>query len=238
MVKGYAIQFILTVFLLSFSVFSRAEEAGQQSVEFSQLFGSGKKYVHAFVSSDLGYTDNVYFTSEDMKSDLFSSLTMGLGVGYPASDPQAPSTQSAAGFLDSEGNNIFQSFLLYVTDITKYNKYEDNDSQNYLSEGIVRFSLKGGLRSDFSHQESQSIDSTLINNSIEENRYRSITQSCRILYNGNENFHVSLDFFETSIKFEEDSNSFQNRDTTTYKTGFFLPSPRSFRCHWYFQATT
>ncbi len=126
-----------------------------QRLAASEVFGMRTGYVHPFVSVGGFYTDNLFNTPEDRRSEYVAVISPGIWVAVPGSrqrllDLEARTRNTAPGGLDltrfrTDGERRFQGYGLYRADIRKHQRFPEEETTNHQVEGLLQANLRGGL---------------------------------------------------------------------------------------------
>ena len=118
-----------------------------------EIVGVRSGYVHPFLSIGGFYTDNLFQSEKDEKSDTVAIITPGIWFASPATRQkliEVDTMNTAPGGLAlsrfrTDTNRRFQGYALYRADIREHDKYTDENRTDHRVEGSFKVSLKGGL---------------------------------------------------------------------------------------------
>ncbi len=118
-----------------------------------EVLSARSGYVHPFLSVGGFYTDNLFQTDGNEKSDTVAIITPGVWFALPATRQKlievntlntAPGGLALSRFR-TETNRRFQGYALYRADIREHDKYTEENRTDHRAEGSFKVSLRGGL---------------------------------------------------------------------------------------------
>jgi polysaccharide biosynthesis protein VpsM len=119
----------------------------------AEVFGIRTGYLHPFLSVGEFFTDNLFNTPDDRRSEFVTVISPGIWVAVPGSRQpliDIDTRNTAPGGLEvtrfrTEGERRFQGYGLYRADIRKHRNFSEEETTNHRVEGLLQANLRGGL---------------------------------------------------------------------------------------------
>lgn len=192
------------------------------SISSGELYSSRSGYLHPFVSVGGLYTDNLFNTENDEKSDWVTVVTPGIWLARPASRQKlavintlntAPGGLALSRFLPEDDRRL-QTYALYRADIREHDKYTSENRIDHRVEGMVRLALRGGLTFELAdvyevNRDPYGTGGTL---SRELDKYTSNLFTTMFSYKLTPKFSVRADYGHYFLDYDETRNEYRNRE--------------------------
>lgn len=204
------------------------------------VFGRKGGYLHPFLGITEYYTDNVFNTSEDEKSDFVTVISPGIWLTLPHIYERLlkidTSNVAPGGFTLSrykpEYFRRYQTYLFYTADIEKFSKYSSEDTVNHKAEGLLQYNFRGGLSAEMIDQFIKSHDARGTGLSTELDKFRSNLINVILTYDLSDRLRFRMDYANFLVDYEASRNDFRDRDDNAVsgyvfykfkpKTSFFI----------------
>jgi polysaccharide biosynthesis protein VpsM len=195
----------------------------------SDVFGKKGGYVHPFLSVTEFYTDNVFYSKNDKKSDFATVISPGIWFTVPGIYEKLliadTSILSPGGFSLSrykpETFKRYQTYLFYNADIELYSKEPSGNIVNHKLEGLLQYNLRGGLTFELIDQFLASHDLRGTGISQELDKYRTNMANFIVTYNAGERFMLRLDYANYFADYTAFRNGFRDRNDNTVSAYVF-----------------
>ncbi len=196
-----------------------------------EVLGTRSGSVHPFLSVGGFYTDNLFETNGNKKSDKVAVITPGIWFALPEMRQkliEVDTMNTAPGGLAlsrfrTEGTRRFQGYALYRADIRKHDKYSDDDRTDHRAEGSFKVNLRGGLSLEM-------LDVYEINrdpygtggtpdrklDKFDANLYKTI-----LVYQFTPKTSLRLDYGNYYLDYDKDRNQYRNRSDNTVSAYLF-----------------
>lgn len=196
-------------------------EAGAQEGQgvTSDIFGQEGGILHPYIIVQEKWTDNLFTTQSDEKSDFVTTIAPGIWLAFPANREKLLSldtTTSASGGMKlsrikPEALRRFQTYFLYSPEVELYADHSDQDHFNHNAQGLFQYNLNNGLSFDiidiFKDREDISDDGT----SDTLYRYSSNLADFITTYDPSEKLTLRFDYSNYYLDYNEDVNDYRNR---------------------------
>lgn len=206
------------------------------------LFGGQGGYVHAGLTLQEVYTDNLYNVDSDKNSSFYTAISPAVWFSLPRKKEIpvsiAPNNTSAGGLAlqlkDNEGTDRYQAYALGGLDFEFYSEDEDLNTVNGLMEGLFRYNMRGGLSLQVVDRYTRDRDKYEVGSviGVTEEIFDSNIALATADWNITEKLRAKFEYSNFWLDYEEDINAFQDRadnvlDLYAYfnysvKTAFFL----------------
>ncbi len=173
----------------------------------------GSFEINPLLSLKEEYTDNVFNTNTDEKSDFSTTITPGLKVLFP------------------RRKKNYKLDLLFQADLERYHRYSSEDADNHKVTADFEIKFPAGLEIALSEKFIRNHDPRGVNLYEELDFYRNNIFNASIGYNLAERFKIRLEYTNNLIDYEADRNSFRDRTDNTiafYLYYKFLPKTSAF----------
>jgi hypothetical protein len=183
------------------------------------VFGKGG-FLHPFLAVTEYYTDNVFFTKDNRKSDFATIISPGIWLTVPHVYERLlhidTSNLSPGGFSLSryrpETFRRYQAYLFYNADIERYAKYSSENAVNHRAEGLFQYNLRGGLSVDLLDQFVASHDVRGTNITTSLDKFTSNLAGVTVSYDASYRFKFRVDYSNFLLHYVTRTNDFRNRD--------------------------
>ncbi len=192
------------------------------------VFGRGG-FLHPFLGITEYYTDNVFFTRDDRKSDFATIISPGIWLTVPHVYEKLlqidTSNLSPGGFslsrYKSETFKRYQAYLFYNADIEQYSKFSSQNAVNHRAEGFFQYNLRGGLSLDLLDQFIASHDVRGTNITTSLDKFRSNLVGATLNYDASDRFKFRMDYSNFFLDYNASINNFRDRDDNAISGYFF-----------------
>jgi polysaccharide biosynthesis protein VpsM len=208
----------------------------ERSSSDAEIFGKKGGYVHPFLSVTEFYTDNVFYSKNDKKSDFATVLSPGIWFTVPGVYEKLlladTSILSPGGFSLSrykpETFKRYQTYLFYNADIELYSRETSGNIVNHKLEGLLQYNLRGGMTFELIDQFLASHDLRGTGISQELDKFRTNLANFIVTYNVGERFMLRLDYANYFVDYTASRNDFRDRDDNTVSAYlFYLFRPKT-----------
>lgn len=208
----------------------------ERSASDAEMFGKKGGYVHPFLAVTEFYTDNVFYSKKDKKSDFGTVLSPGIWFTVPGVYEKLlvadTSVLSPGGFSLSrykpETFKRYQTYLFYNADIELYSKENSGNFVNHKLEGLLQYNLRGGLTFELIDQFLFSHDLRGTGISSELDKFRTNLANFVVTYNVGDRFMLRLDYANYFVDYTASRNGFRDRnDNTASAYLFYLFRPKT-----------
>jgi len=213
---------------LSLPAVGLAEE--EQDLDADDLFGGRGGYIHPYIIAAGLYDDNVNDTRANKISDYASILSPGIWIAVPGVRERSPSpatsprTAGGLGVVEDRGELLSRmgASLHYRSDMTRYEEATENDSDDQLIEGMLQYSLKGGLTFEAMNQyrDSHENPGQSISGAFED--YTSNLLGGRTTYTLGSRFRLRAEYSNFDVDYDGDANGSASRDRNDDKYSAYL----------------
>ncbi len=228
-------------FLVALS--STGPEAQPMGVEKGEVtagvFERKGGYIHPFLSLSGYWTDNVYNTNDDKKSDYVAVITPGIWFTVPRVKEQMPEVETLSivpggmtvGRLIQRYPRRYQTYLLYQADIEQFKKYSSENFINHKLEGMLQYNMRGGLSIDLLEQFLRSHDTRGTGLSRELDKFHTNLLGITLTYDTANRLQFRLEYKNYLVNYTQDRNDFRDRtdhSVSGYVFYKFLPKTSAF----------
>lgn len=156
--------------------------------------------VNPFLALTERFTDNVFDTNTDRKSDFSTVVTPGVQVIFP------------------RVKKNYHSEVILQADLERFNKYTSQNADNYKAMEMFEVKFPGGLELGVKDEFNRNHDPQGVNPGVELNFYRTNLAQASIGYNLFERFKVKLEYSNYFVHYDAEGNDFENRTDNTLAT--------------------
>ncbi|MCL4477415.1 MAG: outer membrane beta-barrel protein [Nitrospirae bacterium] len=157
----------------------------------------GALEINPFLALTERYTDNVFNTSSDLKSDFSTVITPGVQIIFPRVKKK------------------YHLELIYQADLERFNTFKSENANNHKAVGKFEVKFPGGLELAVSDEFIRNHDPRGINIGQELDFFRTNLASASAAYNLSDRFKVRLDYSNYLVDYEAGRNDFRNRTDNT-----------------------
>jgi len=201
----------------------------ERSSSDAELFGKKGGYVHPFLSVTEFYTDNVFYSKNDKKSDFATVLSPGIWFTVPGVYEKLlladTSILAPGGFSLSrykpETFKRYQTYLFYNADIELYSRETSGNIVNHKLEGLLQYNLRGGLTFELIDQFIASHDLRGTGIFQELDKFKTNMADLIVTYNAGERFMLRLDYANYFVDYTAFRNGFRDRNDNTVSAYVF-----------------
>ena len=205
------------------------------------LFGTKGGYFHPFISATALSSDNIYNSSSKI-SDWLTIYSPGIWLAAPALQEiflnLNTNNTSPGGHLQeldkAKSFSRYQSYALYVADISDYHNHSDLDNVKQSAEGFFQINLRGGLSIDLFDKFTSSQDpmGTIANSTLLD-KFKSNLLGVIADYDLTNKFRLRADYTNFNLKYDLVDN--QGRDRTDNSIATYLYYKYSDKTSLFFQ---
>lgn len=202
------------------------------------LFGGRTGHVHPFLSVSGFYTSNLFRTAFNERSDRYAIIAPGIWLALPARNQRfpefgtsntAPGGLSLSRFTMARERRV-QGYARYQANIRKYDRYQKEDRVDHLTQGMIKFSARGGLSLELADVYERNSDpygtggkTDDVLDTFDANLFNAILVSrlsSKIL--------MRADYGLYHLNYADDNNAYRDRDDNSYSGYlFFQATPRT-----------
>jgi hypothetical protein len=200
------------------------------------IFGRRSGYLHPFLSVTEYYTDNVFNTGDDKKSDFVTVISPGIWISIPhiyekllmiETSNMAPGGYTLSRYKP-EYFRRYQTYVFYNADIEEFSEFTSEDRVNHRLEGFFQYNLKGGISLEVVDQYLDSHDIRGTGISQEMDTFKTNLFHGIGTYNVSERFRLRFDYSHFSVNYDEERNDFRDRDDNSiYGYIFYKFKPKT-----------
>jgi len=159
--------------------------------------------VNPFLALTERYTDNVFNTSSDLKSDFSTVITPGVQVIFP------------------RVKKHYHGEIIFQADMERFNKYTSQNADDFKTLGTFDVKFPGGLEFEVKDEFIRNHDPQGVNPGTDLNFFRTNLALASVAYNLFERFKVKLEYSNYLVHYDADRNDFENRTDNTLATYVF-----------------
>jgi polysaccharide biosynthesis protein VpsM len=202
----------------------------EQRVTATEVFGIRTGYLHPFLSVGEFFTDNLFNTPDDRRSEFVTVISPGIWVAVPGSRQpliDIDTQNTAPGGLEvtrfrTEGDRRFQGYGLYRADIRKHRNFPEEETTNHRAEGLLQANLRGGLTLELLNIFEKNYESYGTGLTQEElNTFESNLMRFSAAYLVSPKLLLEADYGLFTIDFDSPRNRFRERDDNTASAALF-----------------
>ncbi|MBU4154459.1 MAG: outer membrane beta-barrel protein [Proteobacteria bacterium] len=183
-----------------------------------ELFGAKGGYFHPFVSVTASFSDNIY-NSNNKTSDWLMTYSPGIWLAVPASKDiilnLSTNNTSPGGHFQAINKvkrfSRYQTYAMYVADITDYNSHSDRDNAKQSVEGFFQVNLRSGLSIDMFDKFTDSQDPLGITGSTVAEEFKSNLFGVIADYDLTEKFSLRADYTNFDLNYDDVANEWRDR---------------------------
>ena len=209
-----------------------------QTLDATDLLGGRTGYIHPFLSLGGFYTSNLFRTPANEEADRYAVIVPGIWLSLPARKqkfPEIGTSNTAPGGLSlsrftMESERRVQGYALYQANILKHDRYPDEDRVDHRGQGMLKFSLRGGLSLEIADLYERNSDpygtggkTTRTLDTFDANLFNAIVVSRlspKVL--------LRADYGRYYLSYADAANAFRDRNDDSYAGYlFFQATPRT-----------
>jgi hypothetical protein len=175
--------------------------------------------IHPFLSIGGYYTDNVYNTRDNRKSDFGMVFSPGIYLALPGMRQRivpvgtsniAPGGANLTGFRPDSPRQL-QTYLYYRADIEQFASESSLNSVSHLAEGMAQWNLRGGLQLQFEDQLAYTHTQRGTGFTYGVDKYYANMAQLSAKYQISDKTLVRADFSNYYLHYVDDLNDFRDR---------------------------
>ena len=209
-----------------------------EHITSGEVFGGRTGYVHPFLSVGGFYTDNLFRTPDNEKSDWVTVISPGIWFSLPASHQKlleinmlntAPGGLAVSRFR-TESEQRFQGYALYRADIRNNDKYTDEDRTDHRGEGLFKISLRGGLSLELVdvYEVNQDPYGTGGTTDRKMDQYKANLFNAVLAWDVSPKLMLRADYGNYSLDYDAARNDYRNRTDNSYSLYvFYQATPKT-----------
>lgn len=188
------------------------------------IFERKKRYFHPFISVTTSFTDNIYNTKKDRKSDWVTVLSPGIWLSVPHTQKQLSlldtSVRSPGGFivesLRYEFFRRFMAYLFYQADIELYSRHSSENTVKHRVQARLDYRMVGGLSFTLSDEYLISHDDRGkgISNSLDKFHTNSFNAVVR--YDTGRKLMLKAAYSNFMVRYDASGSSFMKRTDNAF----------------------
>lgn len=192
-----------------------------KSKTMEDIFERGRSgyNIHPFISFSGYYTDNLFNTRDDKKSDFYTRLSPGIWLAFPwikeAGVSSQTDTGSPGGLLHSRFPARYpghiKTYLIYQADIERYTRNRSEDTTGHFLEGMVQYNFRNGLSIDVSDQFKKSYNERGTGAWFGLDKFISNYFSTVLSYEVGDRGMLRLDYTKYGLHYTASRNDFRDR---------------------------
>ncbi|RMG02165.1 MAG: hypothetical protein D6726_08125 [Nitrospirae bacterium] len=184
-----------------------------------EIFERKGGYFHPFLALGLYYTDNVFNTPDNEKSDIMLVITPGVWVSVPRvkhkllkirTENISPGGLELSLFREKFPRR-YQTYLLYRADIEQFKKYSSENTISHKLDGLFQYNFRGGLSIDLIDQFRKSHDLRGTGITSELDKFNSNLFNLVFTYDMSEKFKLRGEYSNFFIDYDAERNNFRDR---------------------------
>ncbi len=196
------------------------------------VFGTRKGFLHPFLAITGYYTDNVFYTKDNKKSDFATVITPGIWLTFPHVNERLlnidTSNLSPGGFSLSRYSpqtfKRYQTYLFYNADIELFSNNSSGNDISHTAGGLFQYNLRGGLSFEFADHLLFSHDarSTGISGvTTELDKFWNNLADFIVTYDSGDKFKFRIDYTNFILNYDASRNKFRDRVDNTFSSYIF-----------------
>jgi polysaccharide biosynthesis protein VpsM len=185
--------------------------------------------VHPFLAVGGYFTDNVYNSHDNRKSDFGYIISPGIYFSVPGMRQRivpvstlniAPGGANLTGFRPDSPRQL-QTYLYYRADIEAFANESSLNSVSHLAEGVVQYNFRGGLQLQVEDQFSYTHNQRGTGFSFGLDKYYANLAAFQAKYQISDKTLIRVDYSNYYVHFIDDENRFRDRDDHRASAYFF-----------------
>lgn len=207
---------------------SAAETSVKNTPITADIFGKRSGIFRPFISLTGYYTDNLFKTRDDKKSDFVTIVSPGLLISVPAlreitltdTSSISPGGFPSGRFIKRYPGRL-QSYLYYAADFESYSKHSSKDFVSHRAEAMLQYNFRGGISIDLFNQFKKSSDDWGTGEFFTRDEFLSNLFSLSASYEASDKTLIRFDYSNYNINFKDEQNNFRDR-TDNYLAGYLF----------------
>lgn len=202
----------------------------------SDIFEKRRRILHPFLSVTAMYTDNVFKTKKEKKSDFITVVSPGIWLAVPHAHERPPlidsSTISPGGFIIEgfrfEFYRRFQAYLSYQADIELYSRNSSENTVSHLVHGSLSYKLRGGLSFELRDEYVNARDDRGTGVSFEADEYFTNLFDAAVTFEPGTKTRLRVSYTNFLVDYDASPNSFRKRvDNAVSAAVFYRLRPKT-----------
>jgi len=201
-------------------------------LDFSSLFGDGN-HIHPFITLETTWSDNIFKTKDDTKSDTVIYTSPGIWFALPGAETKAISVETASespgGASLTRFNDMdmirYQTYFLYNPEFETYLDNTDQNDVNHKAEGYFLYNFAGGLSIELLDQFIASHDDIALG--LDNVNYNNNYLCGTLSYDVTEKLRLRMDYTQYDVNYESLANYKDRVDNTLSSYIFFKIQPKT-----------
>ncbi len=240
--KKNIFQLIFTVFLMALMIHTAFAEdtppVGQSKSRpvtdekgiSADIFGQKGGRFHPFLLLETIYTDNLFATDTDTRSDFITTIAPGIWFAFPANREKLLSidttTTSPGGLnlsrIKPAATRRYQTYFLYSPEFVMLSDYSKHNHVNHRAEGLLQYNLNSGLSFDLMDlfNERDEIAGNGITDTLY--RYRDNLLDFITTYDApSGKLQLQFDYSNYYLEYEDAAVTYRNREDNSFGISVF-----------------
>jgi polysaccharide biosynthesis protein VpsM len=210
--------------------------AGEPGITAGKAFGGEGGYIHPYVGFQTFYTDNVYNTQNDKKSDFMLLVSPGVWLTVPRVNQKLLKIDSAnvapGGFIVSRANpslfRRYQTYLHYGADIELFAQNSSQNTVSHTIDGLLQYNLKGGVTLEVMDKFLVSHDVRGSGTSTNLDKFTTNLGGLVIYYDTRSKMQFRFDYTNFLVNYDAARNKFRDRHDNAFSGySFYKISPKT-----------
>ncbi len=229
---------VLFVLINCYPAYCDSEASDARNPVDWDIFGKKGGWVHAYLTVEEEYSDNIYYTDKNEESDFITLITPGIWFSIPGSKQRTrriyTSKDTPGGVTISRYDPpSFRPLNAYFSYEPEFELYADNSDQNTTShklEGAFQYNLRGGLSLEILDQFIDTYDSysTSLADVEEQDKYRTNLANVTLGYRISKKLKLALEYSNFLVDYDESENKvFERKDHTGTGYIYFQVRPKA-----------
>jgi hypothetical protein len=211
-------------------------EGSTGTLSSQEVYGTEGGYIHPFVTFRSYFTDNVFNTRDEKKSDYVFVISPGIWLTVPRIQQKLlridSSTIAPGGYIISRLNpssfRRYQTYLFYGADIEQFAKYSSENTVTHKLEGLLQYNLKGGLTFELVDKFLVSHDIRGTGLSDELDTFKSNLAGVIVVYDTRKKMQFRVDYSSFLVDYDANRNNFRDRHDNAFSGyAFYKISPKT-----------
>ncbi len=209
---------------------SKGKSVSEDEGISADIFGKQGGNFHPFLIFQEIYTDNLFATHSNTKSDFITTIAPGVWLAFPANREKLLSidtkTTSPGGLqlsrIKPEATRRYQSYFLYSPEFLLYSDYSSLDHVNHRAEGLFQYNLNSGLSFDIIDLFHDKED--IAGNGIIDTLYRyqdNLLDLIATYAAPSGKFKFEMDYSNYDIDYKDTAASYRNRNDNSFGISAF-----------------
>ncbi len=217
------------LFITILTIFLHYSACAEAAISGGDLFGRYVGILHPSLSIDIMYSDNIYKTPDQKKSDFITTFSPSIWLSVPGTR-EKPSkidvSNTTPGGLSLELTKKdtfrrYQTFFYYSPQVIKYLDFSEESIDNNTFGGVFQLNLRGGLSINFIEQYQSSHEALGGGMSLFQDKYTSNLVYFIVSYDMTEKTSLRVDFSNFQLTYNSDWLDYGNRADNLFAAYFY-----------------